>query len=127
MSPILPAMPTYSGFRSALLSLSACGLLAGCYRASLQTGLRPASEVRERIWAKPFSMADASIAEIAVLGGCPSGVARVESTRTVLDRIAGFFESSASAGVRLYITCAVAPAASEPAGPDTASTTPSRP
>ena len=113
-------MPRPSRTRYSLLGCTALALLPGCYRATLQTGLRPAPDVRERVWAKPFSMAEASVAEITELSGCPAGVAKVETTRTLLDQLAGLFDGGASSGVRLLITCA---AVSLPAESPTADST----
>ncbi|MBI3790136.1 MAG: hypothetical protein HY275_04585 [Gemmatimonadetes bacterium] len=89
----------------ALLALAVLG--SGCYRGTLVTGLRPSQDVREVRWTRPFSVSDASVAELRATSGCPDGVAKVETHRSLLDQIGSLFDGApAPAGPLLTVTCA---------------------
>ncbi len=105
---IAPMSPRASLLRASVLVAAAC-LSTGCYRGSLVTGLRPSRDVREVTWTRPFSVSDASLPELKEASGCPAGVARVETTRTMFSQIGNLLDGSANPGVRLTITCAEPP------------------
>ena len=99
-------MTTHQRFLRAVVLAAAAGLSTGCYRGSLVTGLRPSHDVREVTWNRPFSVNDAPVAELKEVSGCPGGVARVETARSVFSQLGNLLDGGASAGVHLAVTCA---------------------
>lgn len=93
-------------FLRAVVLAAAAGLSTGCYRGSLVTGLRPSHDVREVTWNRPFSVSDAPMAELKEVSGCPVGVARVETARSVFSKLGNLFDGGTSEGIHLTVTCA---------------------
>src|SRR5690606_37787787 len=84
--------------RGTLLTLLSGGLAfvaalgtAGCYHATVDTGLTPSGQVIERPWAHSFiaGLVPPSVVETA--SKCPHGVAKVETKLSFLNQVANIF------------------------------------
>ena len=63
--------------------------LAGCYKATIHTGLAPApNQVVEREWAHSWLYGLVPPSDLDVGSQCPNGVARVETEHSFLNQLA---------------------------------------
>ena len=107
---------------AALLLLS-----AGCYHASIETGMKPGNDRIEKEWASSFVFGLVPPDTIEAKSKCTSGVSKVETEHSFLNALVAFFTIQIYTPMHLTVTCGAGPTAgapqpASPAAPSVAST-----
>jgi hypothetical protein len=81
-------------------------VLAGCYRATINTGRQASGQTIERLWAHSFlaGLVPPSVTETA--SACPNGVARVETQHSFLNVVAQIITGSIYSPMTITVQCA---------------------
>lgn len=93
---------------SALLVLA----LAGCYHATIDTGLQPSGQKVEKKWAHSFLYGLVPPSTVETSSKCPNGVARVETQLSFLNQVAAILTASLYTPMKIEVQCAAAGTAS---------------
>lgn len=98
--------------------------LAGCYHATVDTGVAPSSVVIEKRWASGWILGLVPPSTVETAARCPSGVARAETKLSFLNQVVSILTLSIYTPMEIRVTCAEATATTAAAlmVPDTAST-----
>lgn len=91
--------------RKALCIASFSLLLAGCYHATVDTGLAP-SAITHKIWAHSWIEGLIPPAIVNAKTQCESGVARVETKHTFLNMLIGGLTFGIYTPMEITVTCA---------------------
>ncbi|HTS83338.1 MAG TPA: Bor family protein [Myxococcaceae bacterium] len=92
-------------------------LSAGCYHASIETGMKPGTDRIEKEWAASFVFGLVPPDTIDAQSKCKSGVSKVETQHSFLNALVAFFTIQIYTPMDLTVTCAAGPGASlEPSG-----------
>jgi hypothetical protein len=78
----------------------------GCYRATVDTGLTPSAMEVEREWAHAWLAGLVPPNAMEVAGGCPNGVARVETELSFLNQVAAAITFGIYTPMTLRAICA---------------------
>jgi hypothetical protein len=91
--------------RGGLASVAVLGM-AGCYHATIDTGLAPSGQVIERPWAHGFiaGLVPPSVVETA--SRCPHGVAKVETKLSFLNQVANIVTLGIYTPMSIRVECA---------------------
>lgn len=89
---------------SALLVLA----LAGCYHATIDTGLQPSGQKVEKKWAHSFLYGLVPPSTVETSSKCPNGVARVETQLSFLNQVASALTFGIYAPMQISVQCAAA-------------------
>ena len=81
--------------------------LAGCYRATVQTGLAP-SGVEQTIWAHSWLFGLVPPAVINAQSECQTGVAQVETSHSFVNQLLAFVTWGIYTPITVEVTCAKA-------------------
>jgi len=101
---------------AALLLLS-----AGCYHASIESGMKPGSDKIEKDWAAGWAWGLVGPEPIQAKSTCTSGVSKVETEHSFLNSLVGILTLGIYTPMHLTVTCGggshadVPPPASSPA------------
>jgi hypothetical protein len=97
-------MVSRTGALAAIVVLS-----AGCYHATIETGLPPSNRKLEQHWAPGWigGLVPPSMVETAER--CPDGVARVETKLSFLNQLVGALTLGIYTPMYIEVTCAAAP------------------
>lgn len=102
----------------AAVAIGLIALLAGCWHATIETGLDPAFPPRtiEKPWATSliFGLVPPPIVETAQR--CPDGVARVETQLSFLNQLVAFVTAYIYTPMAIKVTCAASPGTGAAAG-----------
>ncbi|NIS35132.1 MAG: hypothetical protein GWN79_22110, partial [Actinobacteria bacterium] len=93
--------------RIASLTLVAVGL-AGCYHATIDTGLRPSGETVSEEWAHGFVAGLVPPSTVETASRCPNGVAQVETQLSFLNQLASFLTFGIYTPMTIEVQCAEA-------------------
>lgn len=95
----------------------ACGvafLLAGCYHATIETGLPPSPQTLENHWASGWIYGLVPPKTIETMQRCPNGVARVETQLSFANQVVNFITFGIYTPMDIVVTCAAKPTAEAP-------------
>jgi hypothetical protein len=107
---------------AALLVLS-----AGCYHASIESGMKPGNDKIEQEWASGWAWGLVGPQPIEAQSKCPGGLSKVETEHSFLNGLVGFLTLGIYTPMHLTATCASGgsaenPVPASPAAPGVAST-----
>jgi len=99
---------------AALLLLS-----AGCYHASIESGMKPGNDKIEKEWAAGWAWGLVGPEPIEAQSKCTSGLSKVETEHSFLNGLVGFVTLGIYTPMHLTATCASGPTAGvrQPATP----------
>ena len=83
-------------------------LTAGCYRATVETGLRPSEVTVKREWAHSFLGGLVPPATMETMSQCPNGVARVQTQHSFLNLVANAITFGIYSPMTIEVQCAAA-------------------
>jgi hypothetical protein len=89
-----------------LTVLCLIALTAGCYKATIETGLRPSGEMIKREWAHSFIAGLVSPTTIESAAKCPNGVARVQTQLSFLNMVANIVTFGIYTPMTIEVQCA---------------------
>ena len=90
-----------------ILSLAALALsVAGCYHATVETGLRPSAVRVERKWAHGFLYGQVPPSTVETAARCPHGVAKVETRLSFLSQVAYALTGGIYSPMEIVVQCA---------------------
>lgn len=105
---------------AALLLLS-----AGCYHASIESGMKPGNEKIEKEWAASWVFGLVPPEPIEAQSKCATGVSKVETEHSFLNALVGLLTIQIYTPMHLTVTCAgptaEVPGPTTPASPGVAS------
>lgn len=104
--------------RRFLAVLPIIALSAGCYHATVETGLPASNQVVEKKWANSFLGGLVPPGEVDTKGKCPSGVARVETQLSFLNMLANAVTFGIYSPMTITATCAASRTSSLPSVTD---------
>jgi Bor protein len=89
-------------------SLSAIALigLAGCYHATVETGVTPSTVVIDRTFASSWIYGLVPPSITSTKAKCPNGVSKVETQHTFVNQLVGFLTLGIYTPMRITVTCA---------------------
>jgi len=79
---------------------------AGCYHATVDTGLVPSGQVVERRWAHGFIVGLVSPSVVETASRCPHGVAKVETKLSFLNQVVSFITYGIYTPMSIRVECA---------------------
>lgn len=91
-------------------------VLAGCYHATIDTGLAPSTTVVEKAWASSFIDGLVPPSTVETQAQCKSGVSKVETQLPFLNLLVGFITFGIYTPMSIKVTCAQGGHAAIPAG-----------
>ena len=94
---------------AALLLLS-----AGCYHASIESGMKPGNDKIEKEWASGFAWGLVGPDPIEAQSKCTSGLSKVETEHSFLNGLVGALTLGIYTPMHLTVTCAGGPTADVP-------------
>ena len=94
---------------AALLLLS-----AGCYHASIESGMKPGNNKIEEEWASGWAWGLVGPEPIQAQSQCTSGVSKVETEHSFLNGLVGVVTLGIYTPMHLTVTCAGGPTAEAP-------------
>ena len=80
--------------------------LAGCYHATIETGLEPSNQVVENEWAHSFIAGLVPPSTVETASECPNGVAIVETELSFLNLVANVVTGGIYSPMHITVTCA---------------------
>jgi hypothetical protein len=80
--------------------------LAGCYHATVETGLTPSTQVLEQSFASSWIYGLVPPKTVETASRCPNGVAKVETQHTFLNQLVGFITLGIYTPMYIRVTCA---------------------
>lgn len=95
---------------AALLLLS-----AGCYHASIESGMKPGTNKIEEEWASGWAWGLVGPQPIEAQSKCPAGLSKVETEHSFLNGLVGAVTLGIYTPMHLTATCAAGPNAGVPA------------
>lgn len=104
------------------LALLALALpLAGCYHATVTTGMAPGTQTIDQPWAMSFVYGLIPPPTVDAAAQCPQGVARVETQLSFLNQLVSFLTAGIITPMHITVTCAAGTSQADavvPAGAD---------
>jgi hypothetical protein len=94
---------------AALLLLS-----AGCFHASIETGMKPGNEKIEKDWASGWAWGIVGPDPIEAQSKCTGGVSKTETEHSFLNGLVQFVTIGIYTPMHLTVTCAAGPNAAAP-------------
>ena len=89
-------------------------LAAGCYHATIETGLAPNDQVITQKWASCWVYGLVPPKTVEAAGKCPGGVSRVETQQSFLNGLVGFLTFGIYTPMQIEVTCGGARAEDTP-------------
>jgi hypothetical protein len=87
-------------------------LLAGCYHATIETGLPPSAQVIDQTFASAWIYGLVPPKTVTTASKCPSGVAKVETEHSFVNQLVGILTLGIYTPMHIKVTCAAASSAS---------------
>lgn len=93
--------------RTAKLFLTALFVVgAGCYHATINTGLPASPQTIEKPWAMSFIYGLIPPSAVETMASCPSGVSKVETQLSFLNQLVNFLTAGIVTPMNIKVTCA---------------------
>jgi hypothetical protein len=89
-------------------------LSAGCYHASIESGMKPGNDKIEKEWASGFAWGLVGPDPIEAQSKCTSGLSKVETEHSFLNGLVGAVTLGIYTPMHLTVTCAAGPTADAP-------------
>ena len=89
-------------------------LSAGCYHASIESGMKPGNDKIEKEWASGWAWGLVGPEPIEAKSTCGSGLSKVETEHSVLNGLVGVVTLGIYTPMHLTVTCAGGPTAEAP-------------
>ena len=80
--------------------------LAGCYHATVSTGLRPSTIKIEKKWASAWIYGLVPPALVETMERCPAGVAQVDTQLSFANQLVNFLTLGIYTPMEIVVTCA---------------------
>ncbi len=80
--------------------------LAGCYHATIDTGLTPSTVVIDKSWASGWLWGLVPPSAIETAKKCPQGVAKVETQHSFLNQLVSALTGGIYSPIAIKVTCA---------------------
>jgi len=90
--------------------------LAGCFHATVDTGLAPSATVVEKPWASGWIFGLVPPSTLETQAKCPSGVSKVETQLSFVNMLVAFLTLDIYTPMSIKVTCAQGGHASVPSG-----------
>ncbi len=87
---------------------------AGCYHASIETGMKPGNDKIEKEWASGFAWGLVPPDPIEAQSKCTSGVSKVETEHSFLNGLVGGLTLGIYTPMHLTVTCGTGTTADVP-------------
>ena len=81
-------------------------LLAGCYHATIETGLTPSTQVLEQSFASSWIYGLVPPKTVSTTSRCPDGVAKVETQLSFVNQLVSFLTLGIYTPMHIRVTCA---------------------
>jgi hypothetical protein len=81
-------------------------LLAGCYHATIETGLTPSTQVLEQSFASSWIYGLVPPKTVSTTSRCPDGAAKVETRLSFVNQLVGFLTLGIYTPMHIRVTCA---------------------
>jgi hypothetical protein len=81
-------------------------LLAGCYHATVETGVTPSTVVIDKSFASAWIYGLVPPSTVSTAEKCPNGVAKVETQHTFLNQLVGALTLGIYTPMQIRVTCA---------------------
>jgi hypothetical protein len=88
------------------LSVACLVVLAGCFHATINTGLTPGTQTIHHPWANSFVYGLVPPPTVEAMQQCSNGVARVETQHTFLNGLVAVLTFSIYTPIDILVTCA---------------------
>jgi hypothetical protein len=92
-------------FPSAVL-LTVTVMAAGCYHATIETGLTPSGQTISKPWAASFVYGLVSPSTVEAMSKCPDGVAKVETQLSFLNQVVNVITLGIYTPMTIEVQCA---------------------
>ncbi len=102
--------------RTALSGIAAAILVAGCFHATIETGLTPSNQVIEKPWASGWVFGLVPPNPVATMSKCPGGVSKVETQLSFVNMLVAFLTLDIYTPMAIKVTCASGGHSMIPAG-----------
>jgi hypothetical protein len=102
--------------RLAVALIGSLLLSAACYRATIDTGLTPSTQVIEKPWAAGWILGLVAPSPVETMSKCPSGVAKVETQLTFVNQLVAWITAYIYTPMSIKVTCAQGGHAAVPPG-----------
>ena len=89
-------------------------LSAGCYHASIESGMKPGNDKIEKEWASGWAWGLVGPEPIQAQSACTSGVSKVETEHSFLNSLVQIVTLGIYTPMHLTVTCAGGPTAEAP-------------
>jgi hypothetical protein len=89
-------------------------LSAGCFHASIETGMKPGNDAIEKEWAASWVFGLVPPDPIEAQSKCTTGVSKVETRHSFLNALVAFFTLQIYTPMDLKVTCAAGGSSSSP-------------
>src|SRR5438105_12942897 len=90
-------------------------LTAGCYHATIDTGLTPSTQVIEKPWAAGWIFGLVAPSPVETMSKCPGGVAKVETQLSFVNQLVAWITAYIYTPMSIKVTCAESRRAAVPA------------
>lgn len=104
-------------WKGALLVVACLCMLAGCYHATVDTGLPPSVTVIKQAFASSWIYGLVPPKTVEAAAKCPNGVARVETQLSFVNQLVGFLTLGIYTPMEITVTCAAGGGADLPIAP----------
>lgn len=81
-------------------------VIAGCYHATIETGLAPSTQVLEQSFASSWIYGLVPPKTVTTTSRCPDGVAKVETRLSFVNQLVGFLTLGIYTPMHIRVTCA---------------------
>ena len=92
--------------KKTMLVAAATFALAGCYHATIETGLPPSPQTLENKWASGWIYGLVPPKTVETMQRCPNGVARVETQLSFANQLVNFLTLGIYTPMEIVVTCA---------------------
>jgi len=95
-------------------------LSAGCFHASVETGMKPGTDRIEKEWANSWVFGLVAPETIEAQSKCTTGVSKVETQHSFLNALVAFFTIQIYTPMDITVTCAAGSSSIQSPDPATA-------
>jgi hypothetical protein len=89
-----------------MLTMCCAVLIAGCYHATIETGVSPSGTVISKKFASSWIYGLIPPATVSATKLCPSGVGRVETQHSFVNELVGILTLGIYTPIQIDVTCA---------------------
>src|SRR5437588_8864936 len=101
-----------------LVAAAGVFLLAGCYHATIETGLSPSNQVIEKGFASGWIAGLVPPSPVSTMSKCPNGVSKVETQLSFVNQLVAWLTLDIYTPMSIKVTCATGGRAEAPGSPE---------